>query len=56
MNVDWRNTFEIMMCAAICDGAGAGICDVAPSTVQLCLIVEYSSSRLLSVSRKGQAS
>ena len=32
MDEDWRNTFGILMCAEICDGAGAGICDGAPST------------------------
>ena len=29
---DWRNAFGILMCMEICDGAGAGICDGAPST------------------------
>ena len=29
MNEDWRNTFEILMCMEICDGAGAGICESA---------------------------
>ena len=31
---DWRNAFGILMCAEICDGTGAGarICDSAPST------------------------
>ena len=32
MNEDWRNAFGILMCTEICDGAGAGICDGAPST------------------------
>ena len=32
MNEDWRKTFGILMCAEICDGAGAGICDGASST------------------------
>ena len=27
-----RNTFGILMCMEICDGAGVGICDGAPST------------------------
>ena len=29
---DRKNTFGILICAEICDGAGAGICDGAPST------------------------
>ena len=32
MDEDWRNAFGILMCAYICDGAGAGICDGVPST------------------------
>ena len=32
MNEDWRNAYGILMCAEICDGAGVGICDGAPST------------------------
>ena len=32
MDEDWRNTFGILMCAQICDGAGVGIYDDAPST------------------------
>ena len=32
MDEDWRNIFGILMCADICDGAGAGICDGMPST------------------------
>ena len=35
MNDDWKNAFGIlmpMMCRELCDGAGAGICDGAPST------------------------
>ena len=32
MDEDWRNAFGILMCTEICDGAGAGICDSAPST------------------------
>ena len=32
MDEDWRNTFEILMCREICDGAGAGTCDGKPST------------------------
>ena len=34
MDEDWRNAFAILMCAEICDdaGAGAGIRDGAPST------------------------
>ena len=32
MDEDWRNAFGILMCKDICDGAGAGICDDAPST------------------------
>ena len=32
MDEDWRNTFGILMCKEICDGAGMGICDGSPST------------------------
>ena len=34
MDEDLQNAFRILMCAEICDGAGAGagICDGAPST------------------------
>ena len=32
MNEDWRNAFGLLMCREICDSAGAGICDGAPST------------------------
>ena len=32
MDEDWRNAFEILMCAEICDGPGPGICDDIPST------------------------
>ena len=32
MDEDWRNTFGILMCMEIWDGAGAGICDGAPLT------------------------
>ena len=32
MDEDWKNAFGILMCAGICDGAGARICDDAPST------------------------
>ena len=32
MDEYWRNTFKILMCTEICDGADAGICDGAPST------------------------
>ena len=32
MNEDWRNAFGILMCREIWDGAGAWICDGAPST------------------------
>ena len=32
MDEDWRNAFEILMCSVICDDAGVGICDGAPST------------------------
>ena len=32
MNEDWRNAVGILMCTQICDGAGTGICDGAPST------------------------
>ena len=30
MDEKWRKEFRILMCAEICDGAGAGICDGAP--------------------------
>ena len=29
---DWRNAIGILMCAEICDDAGAGICNGALST------------------------
>ena len=32
MDEDLRNTFGILMCTKVCDGAGMGICDGAPST------------------------
>ena len=32
MDEDWRNAFGILMCMAICDSDGAGICDVMHST------------------------
>ena len=32
MDEGWRIAFGILMCAAICYGAGAGICDGAPLT------------------------
>ena len=32
MDEDWRNAFGILMCTEICDDAGAGIYDGAPST------------------------
>ena len=32
MNEDWRNAFGILLCRLMSDGAGAGICDGAPST------------------------
>ena len=32
MDEDWGNAFGISMCAEICDGTGAGICDGTPST------------------------
>ena len=32
MDEDWKNTFGNLMCMEICDGAGAGICDVMPLT------------------------
>ena len=32
MDEDWWNAFGILMCREICDGAGMGICDGAPST------------------------
>ena len=31
MEENWRNAFGILMCAEICDGAGAEIRDGAPS-------------------------
>ena len=39
MDKDYRNAFRILMCKEICDGAGAGICDGAPST---CSSVSFS--------------
>ena len=36
MNEDWRNAFGILMCREICDSAGAGISDGAPSTCSSC--------------------
>ena len=33
MDKDWRNAFGILMLAEICDGADAGICDGAQSTL-----------------------
>ena len=42
MDGDWRNTFGILMCREICDGAGMGICDGVPSTCSsLLYIVSY---------------
>ena len=32
MNEDWRKEFGILMCIEICNGAGAGTRDGAPST------------------------
>ena len=32
MDEDSRSTFRILMCAEICNGAGAGICNGAPLT------------------------
>ena len=32
MDEDWRNAFGVLLCAEICDGDGAGICNGAPST------------------------
>ena len=32
MDGDWSNAFGILMCREICNGAGAGIFDGAPST------------------------
>ena len=32
MDEDWKNAFGILMCPEMCDGAGAGICNGAPST------------------------
>ena len=32
MDEDWRNTFGILMCTEVCDGAGMGICNGMPST------------------------
>ena len=39
MDEDWRNAFGILTCAEICDGAGAGICDGAPSTCSSLILV-----------------
>ena len=41
MDVDWRNAFGILMCTEICDGAGAGICDDAPSTCSSFILFYY---------------
>ena len=48
MDEDWKNTIGILMCAEICDGAGAGIWDSTPSTCSSCIepfIVILPSSR-----------
>ena len=39
MDEDWRNTFGILMCTEIYDGAGVEICDGAPSTYSSCLYI-----------------
>ena len=39
MDEDWRNAFGSLMCAEICDGAGVGICNGAPSTCSSYLVV-----------------
>ena len=44
MNEDWRNAFGNLMCREICDGAGAGIRDGAPST---CSSYIFVLSRLI---------
>ena len=36
MDEDWGNAFGILMSREICDGAGSGICDGAPSTCSSC--------------------
>ena len=36
MDEEWRNIFGILMCVEVCDGAGAGICEGAPSTCSSC--------------------
>ena len=38
MDEDWRNTFGILMCSEICDGAGAGLCDGPPLTCSSLLV------------------
>ena len=43
MDEDWRNAFGNLMCTKICNGAGAGICNGAPST---CTRFVYSRSFL----------
>ena len=45
MDEPWRNTFGILMCTEICDGADAGICDGAPSTCSsfVFIFVDYQT-------------
>ena len=45
MNEDWRNTFGILMCREICDGAGGGICNCTPLTFSS--LIFSSSSQIL---------
>ena len=41
MDEYWRNAFGILICTEKCDGAGAGICDGAPSTCSSSYIKPY---------------
>ena len=47
MDEDWRNAFGILMCTDICDGAGAGICDGAPSTCSRFLLFVFFSEKII---------
>ena len=55
MDEDWRNAFGILMCAAICGGASAGICDGAPSTgSSFYLLLLYKAARICCVISENQ--
>ena len=45
MDEDWRNAFGILMCMEICDGAGTGICDGAPSTALVFFLFLFSCAK-----------